>query len=90
MQPALLLVKRKRKKFLSESSRVITKFYLPGDEERTRHIITRVLELSEEEVRQNLEQVMVDFATRHRDISQIFNRHFTKIKKYLFLKMDPL
>ena len=83
MQPALLQVKRKRKKFLSESSRVITKFYLPGGEERTMHIITRVLELSEEEVRQNLEQVMVDFATRHRDISQIFNRHFTKIKEYL-------
>ena len=78
-----LQVKRKKKKFLSESTRVITKFYLPGGEERTNHIITRVLGLSEEEVRQNLKQVMIDFASRHKEIDQVFYRHFSEIKEYL-------
>ena len=83
MHPALLKVERKKKKFSAESSRVITKFYVPAGEERTRHIITRVLGLSDKEVRQNLKQVMVDFAARHKDIRQVFNRHFTEIKEYL-------
>lgn len=84
MHPAPLQVKRKKKKFSAQSARVITKFYLPGGEERTRHIITHVLGLSEEEVRQNMKQVMVDFAARHKeDIHQVFNRHFVEVKKYL-------
>ncbi|MEA1923521.1 MAG: glycoside hydrolase family 130 protein [Pseudomonadota bacterium] len=62
---------------------MITKFYLPGGEERTGHIIERVLGLSEAEVQQNLSQVMVDFAARHKEINQVFNRHFNEIKEYL-------
>ncbi|OEU83307.1 MAG: glycosidase [Desulfobacterales bacterium S5133MH4] len=83
MHPAPLKVKRKKKKFSSESSRVITKFYLPGGEERIRQIIARILGLSEEEVLQNLKQVIVDFATRHKDIRRIFKRNFTEIIEHL-------
>ncbi len=83
MSLAPLKVEREKKKFSAEPTRVITKFYLPGGEERSKHIIARVLGLSEEETRQNLKQVMVDFAARHNDIRQVFNRHFKKIKEYL-------
>jgi len=88
MHPAPLQVERKKKKFSAESSRVITKFYLPGGEERTGHIIARVLGLSEEEVRENLQQVMADFSSRHKEIRQVFNRHFTKIKEFLPKRLD--
>jgi predicted GH43/DUF377 family glycosyl hydrolase len=83
MHPAPLKVTRKKEKFSADSSRVITKFYLPGAEERTRHIIVRVLGLPEKEVQQNLKQVMDDFATRHKNICQVFIRHFDEIKEYL-------
>ncbi len=81
MQPVPLHVERKKKKFSAQASRVITRFYLPGNGDRTRHIIARVLRLSEEETRENLQQVMDDFSARHIDIHQIFIRHFTKIKE---------
>ena len=83
MHSAPLQVERKKKKFSAESSRVITKFYFPGSEERNRNIIARVLGLSEEEVWQNLKQVMDDFAARHKDIGRVFKRNFTEIKEYL-------
>jgi predicted GH43/DUF377 family glycosyl hydrolase len=88
MNSAPLTVKRKKKIFSSDSFRVITKFYLPGSEDQIRHIIARILELSEEEVQQNLKQVMADFATRHKDIRQVFKRNFTGIKKYLSKGLD--
>jgi len=83
MHPVPLQIKRKKKRFLAESSRVITKFYLPGGKKRIRHIIARVLGLPKEEVRRNLKQIMADFAERHRNIRQVFNRNFTEIKEYL-------
>ena len=45
-----LNIERRKEKFLSQPARVITKFYLPGGENRTRHIIDRVISLSEDEV----------------------------------------
>jgi predicted GH43/DUF377 family glycosyl hydrolase len=83
MQPAPLQVERKKEKFLAESSRVITKFYLPGDEERVRHIIARILRLTEEEVQENLQRVMVNFANRHKDIRYVFKKNFAEIERYL-------
>ena len=87
MNPAPIKVERK-KKISSKSFRVITKFYRPVGEEQIRHIIDRILWLSEEEVRQNLKQVIVDFAKRHKDIQQVFKRNFTEIKEYLPEDLD--
>ncbi len=88
MNPAPIKVERKKKIFSSDSFRVITKFYHPGSKEQVSHIIDRILRLSEEEVRQNVKQVMVDFSARHKDIRQIFKRNFTKIKEYLPEDLD--
>ncbi len=83
MHRAPLKVIRKQERFSSESSRVIAKMYLPVGEDRVRHIITRILGLSEGESRQNLKEVIANFGTRHKDISQVFKRHFAEIKAYL-------
>ena len=88
MHPVPIKVERKKKIFSSDSFRVITKFYRPVGEEQIRHIIDRILWLSEEEVRQNLKQVIVDFAKRHKDIQQVFKRNFTEIKEYLPEDLD--
>lgn len=83
MHRAPLKVIRKQEKLSSEAFRVITKFYLPSDdgENRIRRIIARILGLSEEETHQNLKKIIVDFGTRHKDISQVFKRSFTEIKE---------
>ncbi len=79
-----LKVRRKKERFFSESTRVITKFFLPpGGNERISHIIDRVLGLSEEEVNQSLEGVIADFSARHKNIWQIFKRNFKEIKECL-------
>jgi predicted GH43/DUF377 family glycosyl hydrolase len=78
-----LPVRRTEVRFVSESSRVIAKLFLPGSKEQIIHIIHRVLGLSEDDVKQNLDQVIADFSTRHKNIWQVFGRNFNEIKEYI-------
>jgi predicted GH43/DUF377 family glycosyl hydrolase len=78
-----LKIERRKEKFTSQPSRVIAKFYLPGGETRTRHIIDRVLSLSDDEVETNLEEVIEGFAARHKSVRQIFGRNFDEVERYL-------
>jgi predicted GH43/DUF377 family glycosyl hydrolase len=78
-----LNIKRRKEKFLSLPARVITKFYLPGDENRARHIIDRVISLSEDEVNVTLEEIIAGFSTRHKNVWQIFRKNFDEVERYL-------
>ncbi len=83
MPKPTLKVKRRKKRFYAESSRVITKFYLPGGDERISHIIDRVLSLPEEEAKKIYDHVIADFSSRHKHIKQIFNKHFDQVCSYI-------
>jgi predicted GH43/DUF377 family glycosyl hydrolase len=78
-----LPVRRTEERFVSESSRVIAKLFLPGSKEQIIHVIRRVLNLSEDDVKQSLGRVIADFSTRHKDIWQVFDRNFNEIKEYI-------
>jgi predicted GH43/DUF377 family glycosyl hydrolase len=78
-----LPVRRTEQRLASEPSRVLAKPYLPGGEARIRHVIDRVLALSEEEANHTLEQVITGFATRHKNIWQVFARNFQSICQYV-------
>jgi predicted GH43/DUF377 family glycosyl hydrolase len=78
-----LKVKRKREKILGDSSRVITRLYLPDDPQRTAKIIQRVLDLPDTVAETLLAQVMLDFSDRHRDVNAVFDRHLDKVKDYI-------
>jgi predicted GH43/DUF377 family glycosyl hydrolase len=78
-----LHVRRREERFVSESSRVITNSYLPEGETRIRHVIDRVLALSEEDANQTLEHVIADFSTRHKNIWQIFGRSYQYVSEYV-------
>ena len=78
-----LKIRRRKEKFVSESSRVIAKFFLPSSVEQINHIIHRVLGLSEDDVKQNLKQIITDFSTRHKDIWRIFEKNYKVIKHYI-------
>ncbi|NOY53639.1 MAG: glycosidase [Deltaproteobacteria bacterium] len=83
MHQESLRIRRKKKRIESKSSRVITKFFMPGSREQIGHMIDRVLGLSEEEVKQNLNRVIADFSTRHKNIRQVFDRNYHAVKDYL-------
>src|SRR5688572_20815102 len=68
-------VQRKNIKFSPDSSRVVARFFNNG-ENRTRELIKRVISLEDLEVSRVLDGTLREFAGRHRNISQIFMRHF--------------
>jgi len=84
-----LVIEAERKdiRFYPDSGRVIARFFLPGGEERAKNIIGMVLALSDDEIRFTLNQVLVNFSQRHRNISQVFKNHYDKVQ-YLLEQMD--
>lgn len=76
-------VKRKKKKILSDSSRVISRLYIPGGAQRISKIIQRVVALPEIAAENLLEQIMLDFSERHRDIKHIFERSLNEVKDHV-------
>ncbi|MBU3901714.1 glycosidase, partial [Patescibacteria group bacterium] len=76
-------VKRKKKKILGDSSRVITRLHLPDGAHRISKIIQRVVDLPETAAENLLEQIMLDFSERHKDIGRVFGRHLNAVKDYV-------
>jgi len=76
-------VKRKKKKILGDTSRVITRLHIPDGEHRIRKIIGRIINLSDTEAENLLEQIMLDFSERHKDIKSVFENHQSAIKDYI-------
>ncbi|PKB16102.1 glycoside hydrolase family 130 protein [Flavobacterium sp. 5] len=68
-------VTRKSIKFLPDSSRVVARYFMNG-ELRTKELISRILVMSDLEVKNVLEQINREFARRHRNLSAIFHRHY--------------
>ncbi len=72
-------VNRKKIQFLPDSSRVVARFFVNGDE-RTMALVQRILTLTEAQVSQTLEQTLREFASRHRNISRVFFKHCANIQ----------
>ena len=64
--------------FQPDSSRVIARFLFNG-EERGKQLITLILNLSEQEQKQELSNVFRKYAKRHRNILKVFERHFYRL-----------
>jgi len=78
-----LNVKRIDKIFKPDPSRVIIKSHIPSGEGRIEDIITRVLNLSDEESNEILQNVIEDFSGRHKNIWDALDKHYNRIKKYI-------
>jgi hypothetical protein len=68
-------IQRKNIKFLPDNTRIVARFFDNG-ELRTRELLKRVITLKEVGIDRELEHTLREFAGRHRNISQIFMRHF--------------
>lgn len=79
----MLEVKRIDKKFYPDCSRVIVKPHVPQDEDRIKNIISRVLSLPDEKVKQLLDRVVLNFSKRHKNIWHSFDNNYNLIKDYI-------
>lgn len=68
-------VQRKDIRFIPDSSRVVARFFNNG-EERTRALVQRIIALDDENVARELDNILLEFVGRHRNISKIFLDHF--------------
>ncbi|MCF2489320.1 glycoside hydrolase family 130 protein [Dyadobacter sp. CY347] len=75
-------ITRKDIVFQPDSSRVIARFLFSSDERATQ-LITAILNLSEQEQKQVLSNVLRKYAKRHRNILKVFERHFHKLHPVL-------
>jgi len=67
-------IERRPLRLTPDARRVISRPFLP-EQRRIAAVVNRVLSLSEEEVEAELRAVLADFASRHRDIESVFERH---------------
>src|SRR6476620_10993384 len=66
-----------------DSSRVITRFFGPGEENRIRDIIGRLLAIPEETVATLLTNLKQDFDPIHPNIDEIFREHYAAVKHHI-------
>ena len=76
-------IKRKKKQILGDSSRVITRLHMPDGAHRLPKIIQRIVDLPDTTAENLLEQIMLDFSERHRDIKRFFELHLNKVRDYV-------
>ncbi|MFM9824868.1 glycoside hydrolase family 130 protein [Flavobacterium sp.] len=70
---------RKNMKFMPDSSRIVTRFFMNGDI-RTQELVGRIMLMKEKQVNLTLEEIFRGFARRHRSISDIFLKHFENVR----------
>jgi len=78
-----ITVNRRETKFSSDPSRVINKFYYPGNEKRARNIINRVLSLSNDHALNLLEEILSSFEHRHRNLKIVLKRNYQNVAMFI-------
>jgi predicted GH43/DUF377 family glycosyl hydrolase len=76
-------IKRKNKIILGDTSRVITRLHLPDGALRIEKIIRRVVDLPGGTAKNLLNQIMLDFSDRHKDIRRVFELHLKEVRDYV-------
>ncbi len=72
--------------FSPDSKKIIARFFYL-DDERGMDVIHRVMSMSEDEIAIVINQVLRNFSKRHRNISQVLEKHFKKVS-HLFDKLE--
>lgn len=77
------IVSRKSEQILRDPSRVITRLHLPDNPQRIAKIIQRIRDLPDAEAKALLEQILLGFSNRHKDIRRVFELHMNAVKDYV-------
>jgi predicted GH43/DUF377 family glycosyl hydrolase len=65
-----------------DTKRVIARFFFNG-EQRARELITRVMNLSDDEIFAIITPLLQEFSKRHRNISKILYRHCNRVRGFI-------
>lgn len=76
-------VTRRPEMFVSDDRRVITRHLDFGDPVRIRSILSRLLNLTEQQVRDGLTNTIHEFANRHRDLHAVMVHHYHAVAPHL-------
>ena len=66
-----------------DASRVITRFFGPGEEKRVRDIIGRLLAIPEATVEAHLARLEENFRPIHANIDDTFRKHYAAVKHHI-------
>ncbi|NLB25954.1 MAG: glycosidase [Bacteroidales bacterium] len=77
------IVKRKKLKIVGDSTRVIVLPHIPSELPRIGNIILRVLALSERKAKRLLNETLLLFADRHKNIQLQLMKHYDRIAEYI-------
>jgi predicted GH43/DUF377 family glycosyl hydrolase len=83
MTRIVLRARRRNETFHLDTSRVITKPFIPGGPGRCRNVIDRVLRLSDTEIADVLEEIRLNFEGRHKNIWEVFREHFELVRHFV-------
>jgi predicted GH43/DUF377 family glycosyl hydrolase len=67
-----------------DSEKVILRSFIPKDVPRITNIISRVMTLTEQKVRGQLNRLLKEFSPDHENIEAIFKVHYNMVSQYLF------
>jgi len=85
------IVTRRPQRIVANPARVITELFVPGQEgfehqeSRAGSVLARILALDEGQVRSSLDDVVIRFNGRHRDLAGTFRRHARELAD----RLDP-
>ncbi|ORB28810.1 glycoside hydrolase family 130 protein [Mycolicibacterium parafortuitum] len=85
------LATRSRQRMSADPRRVVTRLFVPGQEgfepqdSRAGSVLSRILALTDDEVRTTLRDVLTRFDGRHRDLAGTFRRHADELAD----RLDP-
>lgn len=77
------MAKRKHEKVISADTRVLTRFFTPSNEQRTMNVIDRVLSMSEEEAKEEMDSVLDEFSDRHRGFKELIYRNYERVMEHV-------
>jgi predicted GH43/DUF377 family glycosyl hydrolase len=78
-----LELKRTTYRFVSNETRVITRFFNPGGKRRIKNTINRVLSVPEETCVRLMKKVTDNFSDRHQNFEELLLRHYDNIEPYI-------
>ena len=64
-------------------SRVIPRFFFPGDDARARRTIERALAIEEQGVSAILDNLRLNYSGQHEDIDQIWHSHIDRVRQHV-------
>jgi len=85
-----IIVRRSNIKLTPKANRVIARYFDPGDDDRKKGIIEKILSLPDDQARFTLNRTLTDYSLRHRNISKIFNNNFLNVEEIVAgMDIDP-